>query len=284
MVIFEHDTPDVADSESLPDDPGTPDIGQAVELAPPAPAPRIMRMIQMVSSGESRDVLPMVADGHPEGQGEVDTQQQITQPQAFRRLPADAYQLNDAIERLQSSQQYRVLYHTAWRQPARPPQQSSSVHISMNPVALQQELASMFEADRRQSEGGDMTGPVRPAATATAAQDRGFEKKPLLPNRLINGVMELYENRYLHMRVDLLYQRQLEVESPDEHDMLGMFNEKTLATRAYRLQQSQRLRTDKLFYYDHPRFGVLVKAMPFELPQQQDDAESDGESEQDQTP
>lgn len=59
----------------------------------------------------------------------------------------------------------------------------------------------------------------------------------------VDGVVQLDRSRYLHLRPDLLLSR-------------------TAAGTPYHLQQSRRMRSGKLHYLDHPRFGILAIINP----------------------
>jgi hypothetical protein len=65
----------------------------------------------------------------------------------------------------------------------------------------------------------------------------------------VDGVVKVDRNRYLHLRPDLLLSRSSAVEAKPQQ---------------YRLQQSRRMRSEKLHYLDHPHFGILAIINPVE--------------------
>ena len=73
---------------------------------------------------------------------------------------------------------------------------------------------------------------------------------------LVRGAVKVSLARYLHLELDLLYDRH-GVESDDTRD-------ESLDTRGdavparFRLRSSRRMRSNELHYIDHPLFGVLV--------------------------
>lgn len=67
----------------------------------------------------------------------------------------------------------------------------------------------------------------------------------------IDGVIRVSRNRFLHVDIDLLYRADA-------------------ATTTFRLQQSRRINSGEVHYFDHPAFGLLVKLTPYEAPAQKD--------------
>jgi len=73
------------------------------------------------------------------------------------------------------------------------------------------------------------------------------------PPQGLDGTLTLYLNRFLHLVVDL------ELDAPGN----ASFDANRAGTMAgpvsYRIQEDRILRTGELRYFDHPKFGVLVK-------------------------
>lgn len=82
--------------------------------------------------------------------------------------------------------------------------------------------------------------------------------------KAIEGSIRISRNRFLHVDVDLLY-RETGSSAP-----LLFGGEKTAAPMSFRLQQSRRINSGELHYFDHPAFGLLVKLTPYEIPGQKD--------------
>ena len=83
-------------------------------------------------------------------------------------------------------------------------------------------------------------------------------------NELIQGSIRLYKSTYLHAALDLwLIQNTVHVNSwsdisPDGVDIN--------APRNPNLKESRRVRSKKLYFFDHPKMGALLKLTPIDTP------------------
>ncbi len=107
-------------------------------------------------------------------------------------LPSTSLTLADTRERLNSTVDYRVLYHKAWHQTVRDKDKSTAVWIE-------------------------------------------------LPE--LEGTINLHKQRFLHFSADLSFN--------------SLFGE-------VKLEQSRRLKSKELHYFDHPLFGILVRVVKIE--------------------
>jgi hypothetical protein len=73
----------------------------------------------------------------------------------------------------------------------------------------------------------------------------------------LDGAIRVSRSRFLHIDVDLLYREP------------GAAGAGTTA-ELFRLQQTRRINSGEVHYFDHPVFGVLVKLTPYEPPGQKD--------------
>ncbi|MEE8267063.1 MAG: CsiV family protein, partial [Acidiferrobacterales bacterium] len=71
------------------------------------------------------------------------------------------------------------------------------------------------------------------------------------------GVLRFYQSRYLHVDVDLLLREAAtrRVASADSS---------ALGIRIYRISARRRIRSGHVNYFDHPKFGALVRVAPVE--------------------
>ncbi|MEM7407978.1 MAG: CsiV family protein [Pseudomonadota bacterium] len=112
------------------------------------------------------------------------------------------------------------------------------------------------------------SGEVRPLLH-TGWRQPGLRKSEALPVRVngaaqgvngssVKGTIRLYRSRYLHLEADLTYTR------PDAGATSGLSG----GTNPIRfvLRESRRMRSGELHYLDHPLFGMLVRATPYEAP------------------
>ena len=66
----------------------------------------------------------------------------------------------------------------------------------------------------------------------------------------LDGTLELYLSRFLHLVVNL----EMEAERVDETDFVD-----NSAPVYYRIQEDRIFRSGELRYFDHPKFGVLAR-------------------------
>lgn len=158
------------------------------------------------------------------------------QKQGFRALPSSSYRLLQEIKSLESSNQYRVLLHTAWRQPGLETYSALPVHLTAEIKPMPQPATETNTPD------------VIDTAT-----------------KILDGTVKIILGRFLHAEVDLTYQ--------DNHppaEVSGVSvpdNMKTLETKSapvFRLKQTRKMRSKEIHYLDSPVLGMLVYIRPLE--------------------
>ena len=196
---------------------------------------------------------------------------------AFRALPATALDLGAVIDRLERSEDYRVMLHVGWRQPGFPIDDAPGVHLA-TPRGL----------------GG--LGGLGSQYGLTAAENEGVE-----------GTVRLWRRRFLHVDADIAFgdiegwRKRVAVQGEPSDDRIGLDrasvdrDEETIARsgapdasaseapaggrgssaggatsetgsqsaaerrlRVARMTRSVRLRAGRLHYIDHPVFGMLL--------------------------
>lgn len=70
-------------------------------------------------------------------------------------------------------------------------------------------------------------------------------------NREVDGHVRFYMSRFLHVEVNLAFQPQAAA--------LGGTDP---APTPYRLNEQRRIKSQELHYFDHPKFGALVRVIP----------------------
>lgn len=112
------------------------------------------------------------------------------------------------------------------------------------------------------------SGEVRPLLH-TGWRQPGLRKSEALPVRVngtaqgingssVKGTIRLYRSRYLHLEANLTYSR------PNATQTAGL-NGAGNPIR-FVLRESRRMRSGELHYLDHPLFGMLVRATPYQAP------------------
>lgn len=150
-------------------------------------------------------------------------------------LPPDQFAMQAEEQKLAKDGNYEILLHTGWRQLGVPREKGIPVHIHT-------------------------AAPTTPdtAATASAAPTA-------LPPPRLDGVVELTVLRYLHLDVDLLFRGQPVAAADSIGDFFGVAPTKP-EIPIYRLQESRRMRSGELHYFDHPMFGVIAMVTPYNPP------------------
>lgn len=144
-----------------------------------------------------------------------------------------------AASQLDRSGRYRTLLVTGWRQPGYAANQALPVRVRNLGASVQ-----------------------IPSPDSTPG---AFHQRPSEP--AVDGVVRMHRSRYLHVMIDLLYLR------PDAAPAVGealplaattsMDLQDALATpTVFRLSSMRRIRSGELHYFDHPMFGVLLRATP----------------------
>lgn len=162
-------------------------------------------------------------------------------------LPPDQFKLQAEAQKLtDDSNDYEVLLHTGWLQPGLLREKGIPIHIhTAVPAATD-------------------TTSAPTSAGAAAPTEPGSAQAPRL-----DGVVTLTLSRYLHLDVDLVLRGQPEeVSAPTTPGNDSFFGTAPTQMRIplYRLNESRRMRSKELHYFDHPMFGVLAIVTPYDLP------------------
>lgn len=150
--------------------------------------------------------------------------------------PAEIETLIKAAARLERSPSYQVRYHQAWQQPIMKKRHAEAVEVS--------------------SEEGIVTGSIR-----------------------------LYKSTYLHAALDLWLTEGTEPELPlvegaipelqltEDVAPISDWSDQPLdddiidLSRNPNLKESRRIRSKKLYFFDHPKLGALLQLTPIDTPE-----------------
>jgi len=86
---------------------------------------------------------------------------------------------------------------------------------------------------------------------------------PAIEKNLLQGTISFHRGRFLHIGLEL--QLTEANDAPQYGADLNIASNNEQAT-IFRLEESRRVRVDKLNYFDHPRFGVIVKVNKIDPP------------------
>ncbi len=171
----------------------------------------------------------------------------------FELVPTAEYQLKSEADALRRSARYNILMHSAWRQPGLPPERAIAIEID-HPLS-------------DASSGETRSTQARPAGVGASADglSQSGPEVPLKARQRLEGTLRLHLTRYLHLAVDLSYFNG-DMTTP-EHQFLSDTLSVEVAPLSFHLQESRRLRSGELHYFDHPVVGVIALVTPYEPPQ-----------------
>ena len=159
----------------------------------------------------------------------------------WQALPEEDYILNNVVEKLKRSGQYRILKHLAWRQPVAERKDTLPIQIS----AGRDFTTSFPERAYKQIEFSDTT-----VNTDEQVNNKVFE---------LAGTLTVAITRYIHVYSDLVYRlprtNPLAIEDALNRDQVLV---------DYAVNSHRRMRSRELHYIDHPLVGILVEATPIE--------------------
>lgn len=168
---------------------------------------------------------------------------------AFHLLDASELQLRAAATRLKRSKGYRPILHIAWRQPGFTRSKALAVHIHSN-------LPNPYYSEPAPEPEVALTDAI--PITSIPAQRAG-------PPPMLDGTLRLSRARYLHVAADLVHHRAHA--TPMALGQSGAVLDDPLAPQVaelFRLQESRRMRSREIHYFDHPMFGLLVLVTPYQ--------------------
>jgi len=255
IIIFENPDQAGVSSEVWPNNPGLPNFENTIELMP-------QQMPAM--EGDNSINLDNVHPGDPT----IPADQAITEeppatnppmPEPYQLLTNSEFNLTAQEIKLSTSEKYYPLLHIAWRQPVLSQENSRAVHIYSN---------------MEQSQIDDIQSSAEILAIPPHNEFFMYQISPDtdVPLNVIDGTIKITHGKYLHLEVDILYRIQ-----PPENNEFNIFGFKKQdeSLTVFRMQQSRRMRSSELHYFDHPLFGMLAIITPYQLPEQQiDDAET----------
>jgi hypothetical protein len=156
--------------------------------------------------------LPAVA-------GAIQLQPYQRRPQAYHLLPATAFKLTTAANKLIDDPNYQVLLHQAWAQPVDSPNASRRVLIQAGPLEQ-------------------------------------YEAQPFYQWK-INGTLQLSQLSYFQLKVDLMLN--LPIKEAQRMNLRVPYNALGQNVLSIPFNYQRRLSADQLYYIDHPIYAMLIQ-------------------------
>ena len=168
----------------------------------------------------------------------------------FKRLPIKSYRLTEEAKLLKENDQYRVLMHTAWRQPGMTAETTLPIRLHKEYIVTQKTAETPVVND-----------PDMPAINLPAPTVAGTQSKTIL-----DGYLKIVLSRYLHANFNLTYKTGLPLK-PESSVIINLDDdEEKLAEPVvvtYQLQQTRKMRSKEVHYIDHPVIGIVMIAWPY---------------------
>ncbi|MCP4042695.1 MAG: hypothetical protein GY731_12200 [Gammaproteobacteria bacterium] len=233
MIVLQHLDPEALDKEQWSDDPGFPNLENAVELGIPSP------LLDEEMAGEPLAIA--------------------AKPHAFMLLDREQHELGEVRKLLKRSRPYRPLLHLAWRQPGFSRKESRAVHIR----------SKIYHRGGRGNAVANKptSAPYAPLGNMDVNASGDTPLNPIPITLPLDGTVRLYRSRYLHVLADLRFYRPAQRRTLRSETGLEAESMEEVQPTVFRLQESRRMRSKELHYLDHPILGLLIKVTPFELPQ-----------------
>jgi hypothetical protein len=176
--------------------------------------------------------LPQSASSETTPPGEASIEE--TEPEPFFFEPVDIEDLAEAAGKLDRRPEYRVLAREAWLQPGFP--KDRSLPVDLETLARLRNLIAESDNERLPglTAGREISRPDAPSRTLSQA-----EQTPL------RASVTLWLGRYLHLEVVA----DVSTESGVRH-----------------LDESRRMRSGEIHYFDSPRLGAIAVVIPVDAP------------------
>lgn len=190
----------------------------------------------------------------------TDAHRTAAERKAWRALDEEKHNLEQMTEQMLDRGDYRILFHESWRQPVSKRNRAFPIYVQGGQrvmPALQKrpdETGSSGSTSASMSPESDRNNEEGISANTNSNTGTAFRPGATLALPEMRGTLVLHVSRYLHIEPNLWLTDQ------DARD------------RLYRVQidQSRRMRSEKLHYLDHPKFGLLIQVNPWQSEKQQE--------------
>jgi hypothetical protein len=176
---------------------------------------------------------------------------------ALMLLPEAELTLTAEAHRLDRSQRYRVIFHSAWRQALAENREEPSVLISGGELFNHHhELEGSINLYRRTYLHIETDLWLSRFTTNFGQEHRPWPPLPWPPNRALE--------RGTAFKIDDGLLRQFSQYGKDEY--AAILAQPYVVENIVVMQQERRMRSNELHYIDHPQLGILVKLTPYQPP------------------
>lgn len=230
-------------------------------------------------SKRSEKTQPFQAPEFPEQYIDLSDPENIEQAQnlGFSMLLNDELRLSDTVNSISFSSRYKLLAHTAWRQPGLALNKAIPVKITAGDTFNSNYYSSIDEAVNPVVGHPNSTNQ---AIKSTVQNNNDSNAKVWYE---LEGKITISLARYLHTHVDLVLRvpndNTLEINAitqtqdidpsiTSQEQVIEEFNITSSSLINYSLKEKRRMRSKRLHYLDHPEMGMLVLITPYEAPEE----------------
>jgi hypothetical protein len=214
-------------------------------LNPDIPEPEYTPSDQPVLQYPAANIDPSAPDISESMAVELEDLFNAERSEAYRALPPAQLSLRADKRRLQRSPNYRVLYHTAWRQPI---------------LAMEQSIPILIQAGERFDDYYELDGTVTISLARFLHIDTDLWFTSFLPRFNVDQ-SGLASQSMSGLRPD---ERELLSQYPDLYEFESR-RDSYIPYQTYKLVQSRRMRSSKIHYLDHPAFGLMLQITEYQL-------------------
>lgn len=227
--------------------------------------------LEVIKANPVTSCLPEQPCLHQQNPVRLTDAQMVEGGHRLKRL--NGTRLNAQLKRLNNHQLFTPLLHTAWRMPIQSKQNAIPIHLfaGKNYALSMQQTGSSNAPSTTDSNQSDESLDVLAA----------LQKKDILQDLYeVDGNLNIYVGRYLHIDSQLIVRTETEkavssplsVRAPDtkvvEQDGVvqivnqepvqkNVRTEKVITETLF--DQSTRLRSGEIHYFDHPLFGMIIQ-------------------------
>ena len=226
IIVFENLEAD-SNGELWYENPGLPDRTNTIEL------------IAELADSEAEEIE--VSSSAPEKQNIPQNKAELI---PYLQLDEDKFRLEGIQRVLKLSREYRPLMHVSWQQPGLTPTTARAVHIQKYEEA---ETTVISDLETGKSNSLD----------DSFSEQNEIEDVYQVLDLIFDGTIRLRSSRFLHVDVDIAF-------FPEFLTEAGNIQEQGLFVQQHadyvRLQESRKIKLNEIHYFDHPLFGVVLRA------------------------
>ena len=222
-------------------------------------------------------------------------------PTPYELLRTEELQLTPVAKKLEKSSNYQPIVHMGWRQPTLHPDDSTPIFIYQGvelPLITDPGVTSQ-PATAKTNAGGSRFSSVAVGNFTVDSSQYGQLMSPSEIDTLTGpefnpfyGTLRLSVSRYLHLEANLNYRIpvikqevvpvsmedsfvssgfQQNVAFTEEGEIAETKLQERETIQNLNMFETRRMRSKEIHYFDHPSIGIIVRVIPYEIPENEPD-------------